>query len=104
MPIGVILDLLQESPVLRAIFRSETSHGNEFPDPPVSSVHAGAAVRARRISLAPPSLHLAGFLILHIYPRSSVWIDPVDFCQHTRHREFLVWIELRRERVMRQGG
>src|SRR5271169_3612757 len=65
VPIGVILDLFKESPVLGAVFGNEASHGNDFPDPPVLSVHAGAAIRAGRISLATPRLHLSGLLVLY---------------------------------------
>ena len=104
VPIGVILDLLQESPVPGAVFRSEASHSDEFPDSPVLSVHAGAAIRAGRISLATPSLDLSGLLVLYINPCGRVRVDPVDFREHTGRRPFLVRIEFRREGMMRQSG
>src|SRR5580704_19208427 len=72
VPIGVILDLLQESPVLGAIFCSEARHNNNFSDPPVLSVHASAAIRAGRISLAAPCFDLAGLVVLHLDPCSRV--------------------------------
>src|SRR5580704_2566989 len=104
MPIGVILDLLKESPVLGAVFGSKAGHSDDFPDSPVLAMHAGAAVCAGRIPLATPSLDLTGFLILDFKPRGGVRIDPVDFCQYTGRGPFLVRIEFRCERVVRQNG
>ena len=104
MPIRVILDLLNEAPALCAISGNEAGHRNDLADPPILSVHAGAAVCGRRVPFAAPLFHLTGFLILHFYPRGSVRINPVDFAQHAGYGELLVRVELRFEGVMCQDG
>src|SRR6266852_1009300 len=93
MAVGMVLNLFQKSPVLRVVLRSQAGHGDDFTDPPIFPMHSRAAVSARRISLASPSLNLAGALVLDFHPSCSMGVDPVDLLQDTCRSPLLIGVK-----------
>src|SRR5713226_5202158 len=93
MAVGMVLNLFQESPVLRVVLRSQAGHGDDFTDPPILPMHSRTAVSARRIPLASPSLNRTSAFVLHFHPSSGALVDPVDLFQDTGRGPFLIGVK-----------